>query len=354
MDSNKQTNNQPDKDVSFEIDRRIITTSALEEDNEIEKEYSLRPSKMEDYVGQDKVKKHMEIYITAAKQREEALDHVLLYGPPGLGKTTLSNIIAHEMGVNIKTTSGPAIERPGDMAAILNDLHDGDILFIDEIHRINKIIEEVLYPAMEDFAYDIMIGKGPSAKSVRLTLPKFTLIGATTRVGLLSAPLRDRFGMVERLEPYSPEDLAIIVTRSAKILDVPIEETGAFEIAKRSRGTPRVANRLLKRVRDFTQVKFDGFITKEAAMHTLDALEVDKKGLDSQDREVLLAIIEKYAGGPVGLDTIGVSIDEDPLTIEDVIEPYLIQLGFIKRTPRGRVATQKAYEYLDIPYDTQT
>lgn len=288
------------------------------------------------------------MFIEAAKQRKEALDHVLLYGPPGLGKTTLSNIIANEMDVNIKTTSGPAIERPGDMAAVLNSLNEGDILFIDEIHRLNRMIEEILYPAMEDFVIDIMIGKGPGARSVRLDLPRFTLIGATTRIGLLTAPLRDRFGVVQRLEPYSVENLKIILKRSAAVLQVEMEEGGAEEIARRSRGTPRLANRMLKRVRDFAQVRYDGVITEEVARFALDLLDIDKVGLDQTDRKMLLTMIEKFGGGPVGLDTLAASINEESETIEDVYEPYLLQLGYIQRTPRGRVVTRLGYAHFGM------
>lgn len=313
--------------------RRILTTGLREEDRELEPK--LRPATLESYIGQESVKENMRVFIQAAKQRKEALDHVLLYGPPGLGKTTLSNIIANEMDVNIKTTSGPAIERPGDMAAVLNSLNEGDILFIDEIHRLNRMIEEILYPAMEDFVIDIMIGKGPGARSVRLDLPRFTLIGATTRIGLLTAPLRDRFGVVQRLEPYSVENLKIILKRSAAVLQVEMEEGGAEEIARRSRGTPRLANRMLKRVRDFAQVRYDGVITEEVARFALDLLDIDKVGLDQTDRKMLLTMIEKFGGGPVGLDTLAASINEESETIEDVYEPYLLQLGYIQRTPRG-------------------
>ena len=307
--------------------RRILTTGLREEDRELEPK--LRPATLESYIGQESVKENMRVFIQAAKQRKEALDHVLLYGPPGLGKTTLSNIIANEMDVNIKTTSGPAIERPGDMAAVLNSLNEGDILFIDEIHRLNRMIEEILYPAMEDFVIDIMIGKGPGARSVRLDLPRFTLIGATTRIGLLTAPLRDRFGVVQRLEPYSVENLKIILKRSAAVLQVEMEEGGAEEIARRSRGTPRLANRMLKRVRDFAQVRYDGVITEEVARFALDLLDIDKVGLDQTDRKMLLTMIEKFGGGPVGLDTLAASINEESETIEDVYEPYLLQLGYI-------------------------
>ncbi|MGN0134043.1 MAG: Holliday junction branch migration DNA helicase RuvB [Anaerotignum sp.] len=326
--------------------RRILTTGLREEDRELEPK--LRPATLETYIGQESVKENMRVFIQAAKQRKEALDHVLLYGPPGLGKTTLSNIIAHEMGVNIKTTSGPAIERPGDMAAVLNSLNEGDILFIDEIHRLNRMIEEILYPAMEDFVIDIMIGKGPGARSVRLDLPKFTLIGATTRIGLLTAPLRDRFGVVQRLEPYNVENLKIIIKRSAEVLQVEIDDSGAEEIARRSRGTPRLANRMLKRVRDFAQVRYDGVITGEVARFALDLLDVDKMGLDQTDRKMLLTMIEKFGGRPVGLDTLAASINEESDTIEDVYEPYLLQLGYIQRTPRGRIVTKLGYEHFGM------
>ena len=326
--------------------RRILTTGLREEDRELEPK--LRPATLETYIGQESVKENMRVFIQAAKQRKEALDHVLLYGPPGLGKTTLSNIIAHEMGVNIKTTSGPAIERPGDMAAVLNSLNEGDILFIDEIHRLNRMIEEILYPAMEDFVIYIMIGKGPGARSVRLDLPKFTLIGATTRIGLLTAPLRDRFGVVQRLEPYNVENLKIIIKRSAEVLQVEIDDSGAEEIARRSRGTPRLANRMLKRVRDFAQVRYDGVITGEVARFALDLLDVDKMGLDQTDRKMLLTMIEKFGGRPVGLDTLAASINEESDTIEDVYEPYLLQLGYIQRTPRGRIVTKLGYEHFGM------
>ena len=326
--------------------RRILTTGLREEDRELEPK--LRPATLESYIGQESVKENMRVFIQAAKQRKEALDHVLLYGPPGLGKTTLSNIIANEMDVNIKTTSGPAIERPGDMAAVLNSLNEGDILFIDEIHRLNRMIEEILYPAMEDFVIDIMIGKGPGARSVRLDLPRFTLIGATTRIGLLTAPLRDRFGVVQRLEPYSVENLKIILKRSATVLQVEMEEGGAEEIARRSRGTPRLANRMLKRVRDFAQVRYDGVITEEVAKFALDLLDIDKVGLDQTDRKMLLTMIEKFGGGPVGLDTLAASINEESETIEDVYEPYLLQLGYIQRTPRGRVVTRLGYTHFGM------
>ncbi len=330
------------------IEDRIITAGFRDED--LENEPKLRPNNLESYIGQEKVKSNMKVFIEAAKGRGEALDHVLLYGPPGLGKTTLSNIIANEMGVNIKTTSGPAIERPGDMAAILNSLGEGDILFIDEIHRLNRMIEEILYPAMEDFAIDIVIGKGAGARSVRLDLPKFTLIGATTRIGLLTAPLRDRFGVIHRLELYDISQLKTIIKRSASVLDIPIDDKGAEEIARRSRGTPRIANRLLKRVRDFAQVKYEGKITEEVSKYALDLLEVDKMGLDNVDRKMLLAMIEKFSGGPVGVDTLAVSIGEEAETIEDVYEPYLIQLGYIQRTPRGRIVTDLGYKHFGIGY----
>lgn len=325
--------------------KRIITTDFTAEDAAIEN--NLRPECLEDYVGQEKIKSNLKIFIEAAKKRNEALDHCLFYGPPGLGKTTLAGIIAAEMGVNIKITSGPAIEKPGDMAAILSNLAEGDVLFVDEIHRLNRQVEEVLYPAMEDFAIDIMIGKGQTARSMRLDLPKFTLIGATTRAGLLTAPLRDRFGVVNRLEYYTVEELAKIVTRSASVLGAGIDRDGALELARRSRGTPRLANRLLKRVRDFAQVKFDGIITKDVADYALDLLEVDKEGLDKNDRNILMTIMEKYNGGPVGLDTLAASLGEDAGTLEDVYEPYLIFNGFIDRTPRGRVVTKLCYEHFN-------
>lgn len=326
--------------------KRIINTELKNED--VVFENNLRPKLLKDYVGQSKAKENLKIFIDAAKQRQEPLDHILFYGPPGLGKTTLAGIIANEMKVNLKITSGPAIEKPGDIAAILNNLNEGDVLFIDEIHRLNRQVEEVLYPAMEDFAIDIMIGKGATARSIRLDLPKFTLVGATTRAGMLSAPLRDRFGLISKLEFYNPEELKTIVERSAGILDVRIDEEGALELARRSRGTPRLANRLLKRVRDFAQVKYDGDITLEVANYALDLLDIDKLGLDNQDRLILNTIIKKFAGGPVGLDTLAAALSEDSSTLEDVYEPYLIKNGLINRTPRGRVVTPIAYAHLGL------
>jgi Holliday junction DNA helicase RuvB len=331
--------------------KRIITTELMEEDYKIEN--SLRPKLLKDYIGQKKAKDNLKIYIEAAKARKESLDHVLFYGPPGLGKTTLAGIIANEMDVNIKITSGPAIEKPGEMAAILNNLQEGDLLFVDEIHRLNRQVEEVLYPAMEDYAIDIVIGKGASARSIRLDLPKFTLVGATTRVGMLTAPLRDRFGVVSRLEFYTVDELTDIIIRAAKVFQVDIDSKGALELARRSRGTPRLANRLLKRVRDFAQVKYDGRISEEVANFALDLLEVDKLGLDNTDREILLTMMNKFQGGPVGLDTLAAAIGEDSGTIEDVYEPYLIQNGLINRTPRGRVVTDIAYKHFGL-FRTET
>ena len=329
----------------FYEEEPLVSTSLLPEDSN---ENSLRPHTLREYIGQEKAKQNLSIFIEAARRRSEALDHVLLHGPPGLGKTTLAGIIAAEMGVNIRITSGPAIEKPGDLAALLTNLSENDILFVDEIHRLNRSVEEILYPAMEDFAIDIIVGKGPSANSIRLDLPKFTLIGATTRAGQLSAPLRDRFGVTLRLELYTPEELTRIVTRSAGILEVPIEESGALEIARRSRGTPRIANRMLRRVRDFAQVVADGTITREVADHALQALEIDQLGLDPIDRRMMRAIIENYGGGPVGLETLAATIGEEAVTLEDVYEPYLMQLGFLTRTPRGRCVTQKAYRHLHM------
>jgi len=328
------------------MERRVITTEALEED--IPAEYSLRPQTLKEYIGQEKAKNTLKIYIEAAKRRGESLDHVLFYGPPGLGKTTLAGIIANEMGVHMKVTSGPAIEKPGEMAAILNNLSQGDVLFVDEIHRLNRQVEEVLYPAMEDFSIDIVIGKGATARSIRLDLPHFTLVGATTRAGLLTAPLRDRFGVVHHLEFYTNQELQTIVERSAQVLGVEIDTKGALELARRSRGTPRLANRLLKRVRDFAQVKYDGKITEEIARLSLDLLEVDRYGLDQTDRLILHTMIEKFTGGPVGLDTLAAAIGEDAGTIEDVYEPYLIKQGFLNRTPRGRVVTELGYQHLGL------
>ncbi len=328
---------------------RIINTEITSEDITIDT--GLRPKLLDDYIGQTKIKNNLKVFIEAAKSRNETLDHILFYGPPGLGKTTLAGIIANEMNVNIKITSGPAIEKPGELAAILNNLQENDVLFIDEIHRLNRQVEEVLYPAMEDFAIDIVIGKGASAKSIRLDLPKFTLVGATTRAGMLTAPLRDRFGMINRLEFYDEEELRKIICRSADVLGVKVEEEGAYEMARRSRGTPRLANRILKRVRDFAEVKYDGIITKEVAENALELLEVDKYGLDNSDRSILESIICKFGGGPVGLDTLAASLGEDSGTLEDVYEPYLIKKGFINRTPRGRVATELAYNHLGINAD---
>lgn len=330
------------------MDRRIITTEFIPDDFKIEN--NLRPENLSEYIGQKKIKDNLKVFIEAAKSRGESLDHCLFYGPPGLGKTTLAGIIAAEMGVNLKVTSGPAIEKPGDMAAILNNLSEGDILFVDEIHRLNRQVEEVLYPAMEDFAIDIMIGKGQTARSIRLDLPRFTLVGATTRAGLLTAPLRDRFGVVNKLEYYTIEELTEIIVRSAGVLDAPIDREGAIELARRSRGTPRLANRLLKRVRDFAQVRYDGVITREVADDSLNLLEVDKEGLDKNDRNILQIIIEKYAGGPVGIDTLAAALGEDTGTLEDVYEPYLIFKGFINRTPRGRVVTEFCYQHFGIKY----
>ena len=328
------------------MEKRVISTQMQDEDIKIEK--TLRPMTLDEYIGQEKAKANLKVYIEAAKQRGESLDHVLFYGPPGLGKTTLAGIIANEMGVHMKVTSGPAIGKPGEMAAILSNLAEGDILFVDEIHRLNRQVEEVLYPAMEDYVIDIMVGKGATARSIRLDLPHFTLVGATTRAGLLSAPLRDRFGVVHHLEFYNVEELKTIIVHSARKLEVKIDEEGAIELARRSRGTPRLANRLLKRVRDFAQVQYNGEITKEVASFALDLLEVDKMGLDQNDRNILLTIIEKFQGGPVGLDTLAAAIGEDAGTIEDVYEPYLVKNGFINRTPKGRVATEFAYHHFGL------
>ena len=328
------------------MEKRVISTQVQDEDIKIEK--SLRPQTLDDYIGQQKAKENLKVYIEAAKQRGEALDHVLFYGPPGLGKTTLAGIIANEMGTHLKVTSGPAIGKPGEMAAILSNLQEGDVLFVDEIHRLNRQVEEVLYPAMEDYVIDIMIGKGATARAIRLDLPKFTLVGATTRAGLLSAPLRDRFGVVHHLEFYTVEELKTIILHSAKTLGVEIDEEGAFELARRSRGTPRLANRMLKRVRDFAQVRYDGVITEEVARFALDLLDIDKVGLDQTDRKMLLTMIEKFGGGPVGLDTLAASINEESETIEDVYEPYLLQLGYIQRTPRGRVVTRLGYAHFGM------
>ena len=329
------------------MDHRVIETRFTDEDAKTEN--SLRPKRLQDYIGQERIRENLLISIQAAKQRKEPLDHILLYGPPGLGKTTLAGIIANEMGVKIRVTSGPAIEKPGEMAAVLNGMGEGDILFVDEIHRLNKQVEEVLYPAMEDFAIDILLGKGQNARSIRLNLPRFTLIGATTRAGLLSAPLRDRFGEIHRLEFYTPQELCAIIRNSAKKLDVAVEESGAMELARRSRGTPRLADRILKRVRDFAQVRYDGRISGEVARTALDLMEVDRMGLDRADRRFLMTLMETYHGGPAGVDALAASIGEDAGTIEDLIEPYLLQNGFINRTPRGRTATARAYEHMGLP-----
>lgn len=336
------------EETEFDFENRIVSTEMTGEDNEVE--ISLRPKVFEDYIGQEKVKEMLKVYIDAAKGRGDSLDHVLLYGPPGLGKTTLSGIIATEMGVNFRVTSGPAIEKQGDLAAILTNLAPGDVLFIDEIHRLSRSIEEILYPAMEDYVLDIIIGKGPAARSIRVPLPKFTLVGATTRAGQLTTPLRDRFGVLLRLELYKAEELATIIKRSASLLEVAIDDAGALEIASRSRGTPRIANRLLKRVRDYAQVKGDGTITLEIAKTALKALEIDDLGLDNIDRKLLETIIKFYAGGPVGLETLAATIGEEAITIEDVYEPYLMQIGFLSRTPKGRCVTRLAYDHLGLPY----
>ncbi len=338
--------------TEFDFEDRMVSTEYSGIDSDIE--ISLRPKQLSDYIGQEKAKDILSVYIDSAKLRGEPLDHVLLYGPPGLGKTTLSNIIANEMNVNIRTTSGPAIEKQGDLAAILTSLNEGDVLFIDEIHRLPRAVEEILYPAMEDYALDIIIGKGPSARNVRLPIPKFTLIGATTRAGQLTTPLRDRFGVLLKLQLYTPEELSTIVKRSATILDIPTEDGGALEIATRSRGTPRIANRLLKRIRDFAIVRGDGIITTEIARSALDKLEIDALGLDNTDRQMLTAIIQYYGGGPVGLETLAATIGEEAITIEDVYEPYLMQIGFLSRTPRGRCATRLAYDHLGLPFTPET
>ena len=339
---------KPEFSDEFDFENRILDTSEIPEDN-IEGDNPLRPKTLSEYIGQETAKENLKVFIEAAKIRGESLDHVLLYGPPGLGKTTLAGIIANELGVSLRITSGPAIEKPGDLAALLTNLNQGDVLFIDEIHRLSRSVEEILYPSMEDFSIDIITGKGQMAASYHLPLPKFTLVGATTRAGQLTAPLRDRFGVILRLELYTPQELAQIVTRSAGILDIEIKPDGALEIASRSRGTPRIANRLLKRVRDFAQVKYDGVITKEVANYALDLLDVDKFGLDHIDRNILITMIEKFQGGPVGLETLAASISEDAGTLEDVYEPYLLKNGFIQRTPRGRVVTELAYQHLGIP-----
>ena len=333
------------------MEKRVIETNLTAEDEKIES--SLRPQSLTEYIGQEKIKEKLKIYIEAAKTRKDPLDHVLFYGPPGLGKTTLAEIIAREMGVNIRITSGPAIEKPGDMAAILNNLQEGDVLFVDEIHRLNRQVEEVLYPAMEDYCIDIVIGKGPTARSLRLELPRFTLIGATTRAGLLTAPLRDRFGISERLEYYNNDELKLIIMNSAKRLKVKVDESGAYQMGMRSRGTPRIANRILKRVRDYAQVRYDGVITKDIADEALDIMEVDRFGLDNHDRNILTAMIERFGGGPVGLDSLAATLGEDPGTLEDVYEPFLLKNGFIIRTPKGRMVTDRAVSHLGLKLDTK-